>query len=98
VAATPRTLRVSVRVPAEIRAERGGFVATCFLVDRRHRAAAKDEALRKLARFMERWLSSRLEERTIDTLLRGHGFRAVDWPDATAGGPYVDISVVLLAF
>jgi hypothetical protein len=91
-----RALRLSLRVPANVRAERNGFVASCFLFDAAHRAPAKDEALRKLGRALEAWLCARLDDRTIDTFLRGHGFRAVEWPEAAGDGPYVDVSVALV--
>ena len=92
-----KALRVSFRVPVEVRQENGRYIATCFLLDVQREAPSKHEALEGMVKAVQLHLYSRFKDRTIDSLLRDHDLEAQPAPGGIEGSSYVDVSVMLKA-
>ncbi|MGC2519401.1 MAG: hypothetical protein WA373_09895 [Burkholderiales bacterium] len=92
-----KEIRVSFRVPVEVRQENGRFIATCFLLDSRQEATSKHDAIENMANAIQLQMFSRFRDRAIDTFLHDHGLDAHDESSGIEGGPYVDVSIMLKA-
>ncbi len=92
-----KAIRVSVKVPVEVRQENGRFIATCFLLSSSHDAPSKHGALENLAGAVQALMFSRFKDRDIDRLLQDHDLRAHLASNGIAGGSYIDVSVTLKA-
>ena len=91
-----KAIRVSLRVPVEIRQENSRFIATCFLLDFPQEAPSKHGVIERIANAVQMYLLSRFNDRTIDTFLDYHD---LDVQQVSSGiveyGPYIDVSVML---
>jgi hypothetical protein len=92
-----KAIRVSFRVPVEVRQENGRFITTCFLLESRHEAASKHDAIENMAIAVQLHMYSRFNNRRFDALLRDHALDAQNERSEIEGGPYVDVSIMLKA-
>jgi len=92
-----KTIRVSLRVPVDVREENGRYVASCFLLDSHQEATSKHDAIENMANAVQSHMSSRFNDRAIDALLRDHALDAQHGRSEVEGGPYIDISIMLKA-
>ena len=92
-----KAIRVSFRVPVEVRQEDGRFIVTCFLLESRQEATSKHDAIENMAIAVQLKMFSRFNNRAIDALLRDHELDARHDSSGIEGGPYVDVSIMLKA-
>jgi hypothetical protein len=97
VAAVRKGLRVSFRVPVEVRGEDGKFVATCYLLDAPREAPSKDAVIRHVADAVRSLLYLRLRDRTLDAFLREHDLSVHEAVEGIQPGSYIDVTVSLRA-
>ena len=92
-----KAMRVSFRVPVEVRQENGHFIATCFLLESRQVAASKHDAIENMAIAVQLKMFARFNNRAVDAFLRDHEFDAQHESSGIEGGPYIDVSIMLKA-
>jgi hypothetical protein len=90
-----KVLEVNFKVPAQVRHENGRFVATCFLVETRHDAPTKDEALARLSAAVRLRMGEVIDARAFDGLLARHELRSHGSNEAFEAGPYIEVAVAL---
>jgi hypothetical protein len=92
-----KAIRVSFRVPVEVREENGRFIVTCFLLESPQEAASKHAAIDNMANAVQLQMFSRFNDRAVDAFLRDHEFDAQHESGGIEGRPYIDVSIMLKA-
>ncbi len=92
-----KAIRVSIKVPVEVRQENGRFIVNCFLLTSSHDAPSKHGALENFAGAVQALMFSRFRDRDIDRLLKDHDLRAQLASNGIAGGSYIGVAVTLKA-
>jgi hypothetical protein len=90
-----KVLEMNFKVPAQVRHEDGRFFATCFLVETRHDAPSKSEALAKLSAAVRLRMGELIDARTFDRMLAHHALRAHGSNETFEAGPYIEVAVAL---